>query len=219
MPRKNLAEIDGRSLVARALDNVLAAPGVGTVALSSDDAAILEEGARFEGVHLIERPPELATDKANSHSAVVHALAEVEGRTGRHFDAVALVQCTSPFTVPGDIGGALELMERTGAGSVFSVTQLDHVYHPQKLRMLEGDRLVPYSGDNQLRASHELPALWVTNGSVYVSRRETIEAGSLVSDDLCGYPVPEERSLDINTIRDLEFARFLADRDRSQDPV
>src|SRR5680860_1270731 len=119
VPRKNLAEIDGRSLVARALDNVLAATGVGTVALSSDDNAILEEGARFEEVHLVERPPELATDKANSHSAVVHALAEVEARTGLRFDAVALVQCTSPFTEPGDIDGALELMERTGAGSVF----------------------------------------------------------------------------------------------------
>lgn len=212
LPGKNLAEIEGRTLVGRALDNLLAATRVGVVALSSDDEAILAEGAALREVELVRRPAELATSLANSHSAVVHALQEVEERTGAHFDAVALVQCTSPFTEPGDIDGALELMERTGAGAVFSVCQLDHVYHPEKLRTLEGDRLVPYVSENQLPASHEMPALWVTNGSVYASRRETVDAGSLVSEDLCAYRMPEERSLDINTLRDLEFARFLAER-------
>jgi len=211
VPDKNLAEVGGRSLVTRALETAVAARRLSAVVLSSDDSRILDEGARVDGVTLVRRPSALATATANSHSAVVHALEELERERGAQFDAVALMQCTSPFTEPGDIDGAIELMERTAANSVFSVNQLDYVYHPEKLRVLEGDRLVPYQGQNQLRASHELPALWVTNGSVYVTRRETIEGGSLVSDDLHGYRMPGERSLDINTVRDLEFARFLAE--------
>jgi CMP-N,N'-diacetyllegionaminic acid synthase len=136
----------------------------------------------------------------------------VERLGSTRFDAVALVQCSSPFTLAEDVDGTIEVLERTGAGSAFSVTRLDHAYHPEKVRVLEGERLRPYEGDLEPRAKHEVGDLWINNGSVYVSRRETLEAGSLASHDLCGYVMPEERSLDVNAPLDLEFARFLSSR-------
>jgi CMP-N-acetylneuraminic acid synthetase len=212
VPDKNLAELGGRSLVRRALETANAAKRVAVTALSSDDRRILDEGGGVEGVLVIPRPRQLSRPDSTSHSAAVHALAESERRLGRRFDAVALVQCTSPFTLPEDIDGAIELLDRTGAGSVFSVCRLDHAYHPAKVRILDGDRLLPYEGDAEPRPAHELSTLWVNNGSIYLSRRETLEQGSLASADLCGYRMPDERSLDVNTVRDLEFARFLEER-------
>lgn len=209
---KNLAKIGGRSLVRRALETTAAASRVGAVALSSDDDRILAEGSAVDSVLLIRRPPALATPTATSVSAVEHALAEVELRGGGPFDAVALVQCTSPFTRPGDINGAIETMERTGSGSVFSVGPLHHAFHPVKARLLVGDRLIPYGEVEGLLAAHELPDLWINNGSVYLSHRRTIAAGLLASGDLRAYPMPAERSLDVNSWLDLEFARFLAER-------
>ncbi len=209
IPDKNLAEIGGRTLVRTALETCAAARRLGAVALSSDDERILREGADVKGVLCVRRPAELAAPTATSHSAIMHALEEVEAKTHRRFDAVALVQCTSPFTLPADVDGTIEVLERTGAGSVFSVTRLDHAYHPEKVRMMVGERLVAYENALEPRAAHEVDALWINNGSVYLSRRETLEAGSLASHDLCGYVMPEERSLDVNAPRDLEFARFL----------
>jgi len=181
--------------------------------LSSDDPRILAEGSAVDDVLLLQRPPELSTPTATSHSAILHSLVESERVLGCAFDAVALVQCTSPFTLPSDVDGTIAVMERTRSGSVFSVTELDHAYHPAKVRLLEGDRLVAaYEGGLEPRAAHETSTLWINNGSVYLSRREVVERGSLASDDLCGFAMPAERSLDINAPLDLEFARFLEAR-------
>jgi CMP-N-acetylneuraminic acid synthetase len=45
-----------------------------------------------------------------------------------------------------------------------------------------------------------------------VSRRSTIEAGDLVGEDIRGYVMPRERSIDIDTAFDLELAEFLFQR-------
>lgn len=214
---KNLAEVGGVTLVRRALETISTADRVAAVALSSDDSRILGQADGLDEVIPVRRPPELSTAESSSHSAVIHALEETRRLTGLRFDAVALVQCTSPFTLPGDIDGAIALMERTGAGSVFTVCELDHAYHPEKVRALEGDRLVGYQDDVAPRAAHDVQALWINNGSVYVSRLETLERGSLASKDLSGFPMPRERSLDINSPLDLDFARFLDRRRHRED--
>jgi CMP-N-acetylneuraminic acid synthetase len=210
--RKNLAQLQGKSLVRRALETCLDAVNLDGVALSSEDQEILAEAEGLDGVIRVERPPELATDTARSYDAILHALEDVEQREGRRFDAVATVQCTSPFTVAEDIDGAIELLDRSGAGSVVTVAEVTDTAHPLKLKRMEGDRLIPFLEDDGMLPSHDLPRLWVRNGSVYVSRRETIAAGRIVSDDVRGYVMPTDRSHDINGPLDLAFAEFLLER-------
>jgi CMP-N-acetylneuraminic acid synthetase len=205
VPGKNLAELGGKTLVRRALETSLAAGCFATVALSSDDPAILAEADGLDVV-AIQRPAELATDTALALDVTLHALRELGPE---RYDAVAIVQCTSPFTAPGDLAGTVELLERTGAGSAVTVARVEAALHPLKLKRLEGDRLLPYLEEDGMTPSHALPPLWVRNGSAYVTRRAELEAGNLVSEDVRGYEMPAERSLDIDTPRDLAFAAFL----------
>ena len=100
VPGKNLAVLGGRTLVRRALDTTLAAGCFATVVLSSDDPAILAEADALPAVVRLARPPELATDTARSYDVVRHAVDTLEARGAGSFDAVAIVQCTSPFTAP-----------------------------------------------------------------------------------------------------------------------
>jgi CMP-N-acetylneuraminic acid synthetase len=206
VPGKNLAELGGRTLVRRALETALASGVLDAVVVSSESDDVLAEAEGLDAIAL-RRPPELATDRALAFDVARHAL-EAAG----DFDALALIQCTTPFTAPEDIAGALGLLERSGAASVVTVSRIDDTMHPLKLKLLEGDRLVPYLRDDGLTPSHDLPALWSRNGAVYASRREVLEGGLLVAEDALGYPMPQERSLDVNTPLDLEFARFLVER-------
>ncbi len=214
LSRKNLARLEGRTLVERALETAIAADCFETIALSSDDPLILAE-AEGRTVTPLRRPAELATATARAYDVAIHALDTLEAGGAGAFGAVAIVQCTSPFTAPEDLSGALAMLARTGAGSVVSVSRIDAALHPLKLKQLEGDRLVPYLSDDHMRPSHELPPLWVRNGSIYVVRRGPLEAGSLVTDDVRGYEMPRERSLDIDTELDLAFAEFLLERGRA----
>ena len=205
VPRKNLAVLGGRTLVRRALETALAAGCFETVALSSDEDQILAEADGLDAVAL-RRPPEVSSETARARDFVWHALGELGD-----FDALAIVQCTSPFTAPEDVAGAVALLERTGADSVVTVSVADAAHHPLKMKRLEGDRLLPYLEDDRLTPSHELEQLWVRNGSVYVFRREAAERG-LEADDVRGYEMPPERSFDIDTPEDLRFAEFLVER-------
>jgi len=210
--RKNLAVLGGKTLVRRALETALASAAFDPVVLSSDSEEILAEAAGLPEVVLVRRPPELATDTALSYEVVKHALKTLEADGGR-FDAVAVIQCTSPFTAPEDLAATVELLGRSGAASAVSVAKVDKAHHPLKLKRLEGDRLVPFLEDDRLQPSHALPEVWIRNGSIYVSRREVIDSGQLVAEDVRGHPMPQERSYDIDTPLDLAFAQFLLQRD------
>jgi CMP-N,N'-diacetyllegionaminic acid synthase len=210
VPRKNLAEFGGETLVRRALRTAIAAGCFDVVALSTEDAEIAAEGRDLDVV-VLDRPPELATDEALAVDVVLHALEvlEVEGR----FDAVAVVQATSPFTSSTDVVGAVEKLAETSAASVVSVVKVEAGLHPLKLKLLDGDRLIPYLAEDGLAPSQLLPELWMRNGSVYVSRRDVLDAGRLLDEqDVRAYVMPADRSLDIDTPRDLAFARFLLEQ-------
>ncbi|HUS66688.1 MAG TPA: acylneuraminate cytidylyltransferase family protein [Kofleriaceae bacterium] len=210
IPGKNLALLGGRTLLERALDAATAARSLAAVALSTDDPRALAIARdRYPAVAAIARPDDLATDESPAIDYVRHALAQLPGP----FDAVAIVQPSSPLTAPDDIDATVALCDRTGAGSAVTVMRLDHAVHPLKLKRLDGDRLLPLLEEEAGRmASHELPPVYVRNGAVYVTRTSVIEAGRILDDDCRAVVMPRERSIDINDPLDLAFAEFLLAR-------
>lgn len=206
VPRKNLFRLGGKTLVRRALETAVAARCFEVVAVSSESDEILAEADGLDVV-VLRRPAELATDRALVCDVIGHALRELDD-PARPFEAVAVVQCTSPFTAPEDVAATVALLERTGAESAVSVVRLEAARHPLKLKRLKGDRLLPYLEDDRLTPSHELPPLWVRNGSVYAFRRDVVERG-LEAEDVRGYEMPAERSFDIDTPRDLALAELV----------
>jgi CMP-N-acetylneuraminic acid synthetase len=122
-PRKNLELLGGRTLGPPRARDRAAAGCFDTVAVSSDDDAILAEAAG--SMYRARRPPELSTETARARDFALHALRELGD-----FDALAIVQCTSPFTAPEDVAGAVALLESSGAESVVTVSVADAAHHP-----------------------------------------------------------------------------------------
>lgn len=217
VPRKNLAVLEGRTLVRRALDLATASGALTDVCLSSEDPEILAEGEGVPGVRIVRRPAELATDTAHSSDVVRHALAEVEAATGRTYEAFCIIQCTTPFAEPQDVRDTIALLAADpSAGSAVSVVEVDMVHHPAKLKLVRDGRLVPFIAPDRMTPSHELPRLYVRNGAVYVTRRNLFDSGTFVAEDALANVMPQERSVDIDTPLDLAFAQFLADRRRRE---
>jgi CMP-N-acetylneuraminic acid synthetase len=163
----------------------------------------------------LRRPEAISGDEALAIDYVRHALGELEAQGEAPFEAVAIVQPSSPFTTEKDIDGTVDVLARSpGADSAVTVMELEHAIHPVKLKRLEGDRLVPYLEEERGRmAAHELPKLYVRNCSVYATRRACLDKkGSVIGDDSRALVMPRERSLDINDELDWAFAEFLASR-------
>lgn len=218
VPGKNLAVLEGRTLVRRALETALASEVLDHVALTSDDRAILEEASGLD-VTAIERPAALASAEARSFDVILHAIDEMEKQHGCRYETVVVLQCTSPFTAPDDVRATVDLLRaHPDSASAVSVVEVDMVHHPMKLKRIEAGRLVPFLAPDRMTPSHELPRLYVRNGSVYASRRELIDSGTFVAEDALAHVMPPERSLDIDTPLDLAFAKFLVAQRSSSRP-
>ena len=217
VPRKNLAPLGGITLVRRVLETALASTRVDAVILSSEDDAILAEA---EGLDVLahRRSAALASDTARAYDVAVDALAAAEASLGA-FDVLALVQCTTPFTLPVDVDEALAKLEATpDARSIVTIVQAPDVAQPLKLKRFERGRVRPYLDDDALTPSHELPELWVRNGALYACRVALLGEGLLVESEPLGHPMPPERSIDINTPLDLAFCEFLLQRSPVESP-
>jgi CMP-N-acetylneuraminic acid synthetase len=215
VPRKNLRLLGGKPLVARSIETALASRRLARVVVSSDDEEVLEIARSYDSSLPLRRPAELSTDTSLAIDFVRHALATLEEAGEGPFDVVAIIQPSSPFTEPEDVDGVLDLLAAGGAESAVSVVEVEHALHPAKLKIMRGDRLLPYFEEERLRmAAHELPRVFVRNCSVYASRRAVHDAGKILGDDCRGYVMPRERSIDVNDELDWEFAAFLVARKR-----
>jgi len=210
---KNIRLLGGKALVARSIEAALGARTLDQIVISSDSSNVLSIARSYDKCIALRRPASLATDTSPAIDYVKHALESLESGGGGPFDAVVILQPSSPFTSPEDIDGTVKLLESTGADSAVSIMRVDHAIHPIKLKVLKGDRLLAYLQEEEGRvAEHELPTLYVRNGSVYATRRDMIEGGQTIGRDCRGYLMPPERSVDINTELDLLFAEFLVNR-------
>jgi CMP-N-acetylneuraminic acid synthetase len=217
LPRKNVRLLGGKPLVAWSIEAARMAKRLDRLVVSSDDPEVLELASRFDAALPLERPAELAADESPAIDFARHALATLEVFGEGPFDAVAIVQPSSPLTTADDIDATIDLLETTGADSAVSVMRLDHATHPLKMKTMAGDKLLPYLEDERGRmAAHELPEIYVRNCSVYATGRKSIDRGKVIGDDCRGYVMPRERSLDINDELDLAFAEFLVARRAGQ---
>lgn len=120
VPGKNLAQVGGTPLVARAVRACLAAPTVTDVLVSTDSEAIAR-AARSAGAHAVRRPAALSGDTASSEAALLHALDSFEELHSVTVDVVLLVQCTSPFLTPSDVESVAAAVASGAADSALTV--------------------------------------------------------------------------------------------------
>ncbi|NLH72429.1 MAG: acylneuraminate cytidylyltransferase family protein [Verrucomicrobia bacterium] len=213
LPRKNVLPLGGKPMVCWVIEAARKAQSLDRLVVSSDDPEVLALAAGYDPGIVLERPAELATDTSPAIEYVKHALVSLERRGEEPFSVVVILQPSSPLTQPDDINATVQLLLRTGADTAVSVVRLDHAIHPVKLKIMEGDRLLPYLEEERGRlAAHELPVLYVRNCAVYATRRYVIESGQIIGADCRGYVMPRERSIDINDELDYRFAEFLVER-------
>jgi CMP-N,N'-diacetyllegionaminic acid synthase len=211
VPRKNVRLLGGVPLVERALLAGLSSTQLAHVCVSSDDDEVLEIAARHKAATALRRPDALASDTAPAIAYVTHALDVLERDRGHaRYDAVCILQPSSPLTLSSDVDATVSLLWSSGASSAVSVVEVAHDVHPVKLKRMHGQRLLPYLEDERGRmAAADLPTVFVRNCAVYVARRATVEQGAIVEDDCAGFVMPRGRSVDINDELDFLFCQFL----------
>lgn len=205
LPGKNILAVGGKPLLKWTVDAARQSRYIDRLVLSSDDDAIIEV-ARACGCEVpFRRAPELSGDRASSIDVVLDALERLPG-----YDVVLLLQPTSPLRSGADIDGVLELMEHSAAPACVSVRPAEE--HPYWTFRRGGQAQLEHYAPppaNQSARRQDLPEAWCLNGAVYAAHVDWfLRHRSFLSANTAGYPMPAERSLDIDTAADV--ARMIA---------
>ena len=211
VPGKNLAEVGGRSLLARAIDAAHAA-GIARVIVSTDGEDIAA-AARAAGAEVpFTRPADLSGDRAPEWHVWRHALGWMAQDLGTLFDVLVVVPTVSPLRAPEDVARCVDLFERERPDVVITVTEARR--NPWFNMVTIGDdgqaRLVnrPAGG---IARRQDAPAVYDMATVAYVVRpRFVLEADSLFAGTVRAVVVPPDRAVDIDEPLDLVIARALA---------
>jgi len=208
LPRKNVLPLSGKPLLAWTIEAARQASSVGRLLISTDDLEIAEVGREYGAEVPFMRPAKLAADDTPHTDVVLHALDALEAE-GTISDYILVLQPTSPLRTARDIDQAVELARRRSANAVVSVTSARH--HPAIFKNIDDAGSLspilppPDAGTRRQDAGHVV----VPNGAIYLIRPEVLrETGTLLPEGAIGFPMPAERSIDIDTEWDFRVAEF-----------
>ena len=212
--RKNLQEVGGLSLVARAARVARSLPWIDQAIVSTDDQEIAEEGRRHGLDVPFLRPAALAGDSAAAAPAWQHAWLASEAHYGCRFDLSVWLQPTSPFRKPEDVERTVRALVEGGRRAATTVSRVPGHFTPHKILTMDGaGRLAHYRPEGaQVVARQQIPPYWYRNGLCYAVTRETlVERGHIIEEDCAGVVV-DGYVVNIDEPIELEIARLLADR-------
>ncbi|EWT07557.1 acylneuraminate cytidylyltransferase [Intrasporangium chromatireducens Q5-1] len=124
LPGKNIRELAGLPLIVHSLRAAALSPAVTRCVVTTDSEEIAEVARDHGGDVPFLRPARLAQDDTPMGPVVRHALESVEREEGRPYDAVLLLDPTSPARVPRQFDeAARQLAENPSLDGVISVSE------------------------------------------------------------------------------------------------
>jgi N-acylneuraminate cytidylyltransferase len=209
VPRKNIRLIGGKPMIAWTIEAARGSRYIDRLILSSDDQAIIDIAVQCGCEAPFVRPTELAGDQADSMAVIRHAIDALP----QQFEYLVLLQPTSPMRTAEDIDGAIERCVAQRAPACVSVCETDKSPF-WMLRMDEQGVVHPLFPAHQIPdRRQDAPVVFALNGAVYVARTDHLRiGGTFLAPGAVGYPMPKERSLDVDTDLDLSIVDFLLAR-------
>lgn len=201
IPRKNLVDLGGLPLIQWTIQAALGS-NLTRVVVSTDDDEIADFSRSLGAEVPFKRPAELSSDITLSIDVVLHALDVIE----EEFDAVMMLQPTSPFRTSMDIENAMKIID--GASSVISVVPVEGT-HPARMKFIEDGVLIdpPFAETIENMPRQELRPMFIRNGAIYLTRISEARNRTFKGVLSRALVMPKERSINIDTDFDLALAR------------
>ncbi len=208
--RKNVRLIAGEPLIAYAIRAAQESRKLTNFLTTTDDDEIAELAGVY-GSPLLCRPPELAQDDTPMAPVLIHALAHAEREAGERYDAIVLLQPTSPIRTGEGVDAVIMMLANDPAvDSIISVSPMNDVHPARMYRLDEESRMQSLWPEWEMAQRQELPAVYYRNGALYATRRSVlVEQKTVIGKRKKAYVIPSKFLLNIDDERDLLIAEPL----------
>jgi N-acylneuraminate cytidylyltransferase len=206
LPGKNIKILNGKPLLQYSIETAQGVARITKIFVSTDCDSIARI-ARKNGVEVIERPSELATDTSSEWLSWRHAIDYVFSRYGP-FETFVSLPTTSPLRSEQDVEAALDKLNSANADICVSITPASRSPYFNMVRMLSNDivdLVIKPNGDVCRR--QDSPVVFDVTTVVYAAKVTFINnSSSIFSGKVVATEVPKIRAVDIDDIYDFMFA-------------
>lgn len=211
VPGKNIKLLNGKPLLEYTSEIALQSKYLTEVMVSTEDEPIMEV-AKNLGIKVpFVRPMALAQDNTPTIDVIIHALEWYENQT-IFFDAVCLLQVTSPFRTVEFLDKAIEKFMEKDTDSLVSVQKVPHEYNPHwTFEENEQGNLKIATGETEIISRRqELPTAYHRDGSIYLTKTKVLlNEHSLYGKSTAFIESDSESYVNIDTLQDWEKAEAM----------
>jgi len=205
---KNIKLLDGKPLLAYTSEIALQSKQLTEVIVSTEDE-LIREVAKNLGIKVpFVRPMTLAQDNTPTLDVIIHAL-EWYKNQNIFFDAVCLLQVTSPFRTVAFLDEAIEKFMKKDTDSLVSVQKVPHEYNPHwTFEENEQGNLKIATGETEIISRRqELPTAYHRDGSIYLTKTKVLlNEHSLYGKSTAFIESDSESYVNIDTLQDWKKA-------------
>jgi CMP-N,N'-diacetyllegionaminic acid synthase len=208
---KNIIDVWGKPLIAYSIELGLELKKnslVDTVMVSTDCEKIANVAKKYDADVPFLRPGDIASDTAKSIEYYLHVLGFYKQRN-IEFDAVLLLQPTSPLRTFELLKNAIEIFKSEDEDSLISVYKEEYINDLVMYKNTSEVDLKPLDESHNKgvrRQDHE--STFVRNGAVYLTKvAHILEKQLIISDNPLFIEMKKSDSLNIDTMEDLELVR------------
>lgn len=211
VPYKNIKELNGKPLIQYTSEIALKSKYLDRVIVSTDDYKIAEVSKSIGLEVPFMRPDILAQDISPTLPVMKHALTFYKN-LGIEFDALCLLQVTSPIRTLDFLNNCIEKFIATDSDSLISVLNVPHHLNPHWTfkENENGDLSISTGEKNIIPRRQDLPNAYYRDGSVYIIKTDVIlNKNSLYGDKTSYFVNPTKNNVNIDTLEDWKNAEII----------
>jgi len=217
---KNIQLLGGKPLLQYSLEAARKAKLLNKVILSSDEEDIIQIAKQLEIEVPFKRPENLAEDSSSSLEVVQHAL-NFYLKQGINFDAVCLLQPTTPFRKPEFIDECILKFKDGNFDSLVSVREVPKEYDPHWVFEENEGALKISTGEKEIISRRQdLPKAYHRDGAIYLTKTEVLlNENSLYGKNIGFVDITPFPYVNIDTPEDWKKAEEILEKMRDKNNV
>ncbi len=206
---KNIVMVCNKPLIAYTIQSAKASRYIDSVVVTTDSERIANIARDYGAEIPFMRPAELASDEAKTIDVVLHAIGELK-KNGQKYEALVLLQPTSPLRTTEDIDGAIECFYWNGEQPLASVSPVED--HPLLIRSIEDGELKPLLSEVSTCRRQDMKPYYRVNGCIYINRVEELEEQTSLNDNSMPFIMDVSHAVDIDEEKDIALVNFFFNR-------
>lgn len=206
---KNGIEINGKPLFQYSIDIAKKSKYIDKIYFSTDSKEWLEY-AQMNGCEKNDlRPETLSGDKSRIIDAIMY---EIEKSNLKEYDAIVLLQPTSPYRTVEMLDEAIEEYFKTET-SLITIVEAEE--QPIFMRKIVDGKLKKIIESTSDVRSQDFDKIYRIIGSIYINNINKLTKDTVLNENEIGFIIDKKFGIDIDTFEDLEYAKKVLENQNS----